>query len=140
MSFAAKRRLYESAPLWMRRAVGALPFGLVAGAAYRGVVRRAARFERASAEEIRAYQEEKLGEMLRFATEEVPAYRSQRGAVERLRPFEALRAFPLLGRTTLQERMCDYLPRSLDRIPRRPDPPWRLPTDRSARDRFIRGP
>ena len=117
MSFTARRKLYESAPLWVRRLIGTLPFGLVAGESYRNVVRRGPRFERATPEEQHAYQELELGELLLFVTEQVPAYRRFRDVVERHSAFDALSEFPLLDKATLQENMPDHLPQNLGQIP-----------------------
>ncbi len=117
MSFALKRRLYEWLPPVLRVPARWLPIGVVAGRSYRATLRRGPRFERATLEENRAFQEEALGEILRFACDQVPAYRELRSTVERLRPFEALKAFPLIDKKTLQEDLTRYLPRDLERIP-----------------------
>ena len=117
MSFELKRRLYESSPRWVRRLVGLVPFSMVAGASYRRVASRGRRFDGATPEEQRSYQERELGRLLAFAVDQVPAYRPFRDVVERHRPFDALSEFPLLDKTTLQENMPDYLPRNLDMIP-----------------------
>ena len=74
-------------------------------------------FETASREEVLAYQEVELGKTLRFVTEQVPAYGGLRSIVERLKPFEALREFPIIGKSALQDDMQSYLPRDLERIP-----------------------
>lgn len=117
MAFMAKRRIYESLPLSVKRVACLVPFAWLAGHAYRRTVRRAAFFERASACEIHAYQEQQLGKVLCFAADRVPAYRALRGAVDRLTPFEALKAFPLLDKDTLQANVHRYLPRDFDRMP-----------------------
>ena len=99
MAYALKRRIYESIPLGLKAALlHAVPFRVWAGRAYRSTMSRGKWIDRASAEEIVAYQRHALGEMLDFATREVPAYRQYRGVVERLDPFEALKAFPLLSK------------------------------------------
>ena len=117
MAFQLKRGFYESLPTWIKRSVCIIPFHWIAGRAYRGTMARHDFFERASREEIQAYQENKLGEMLRFATEQVPAYEHLRSVVERLRPFDALKEFPLLEKETLQQGFDRYLPRDIDKIP-----------------------
>ena len=117
MSFTTKRRLYEALPPSLTRAVSLVPFSWVAGRSYRTVMARHATFETASREEVLAYQESALGRTLEFVTDQVPAFRRLRGSVERLKPFEALREFPLLDKATLQDNMDRFLPRDLDRIP-----------------------
>lgn len=117
MAFLARRKAYESLPAVLKTPVGLLPFSWVAGPAYRRTLRRGERFERASRGDVLAYQERALGEMLDFATSEVPAYRGFRPAVERLNPFEALKAFPLLDKETVQRRRQDFLPASFADIP-----------------------
>ena len=116
MSFTLKRRIYESLPPAVTRAVGLVPFSWIAGRAYREVMARQRMFERASREEVLAYQEARLGERLDFVTDQVPAYQSLRSTVERLKPFEALRAFPLTDKETLQRDMERYLPRDFGRF------------------------
>ena len=117
MAFIRKRRLYESLPLWIQNTVHAVPFGWLAGRDYRRALARGPRFDRADREEILAYQERALGELLSFAVDQVPAYRGLCGIVERLPPREALKAFPLLVKEDLQDRLQDHLPRSFQQIP-----------------------
>ena len=117
MRFAFKRKCYESAPLGVKRCVGMVPFGWIAGRAYREVFKRGQWIDRASPDEIRTYQEKTLGELLRFVADQVPAYRPYRGAVERFSSFDALKEFPLLVKDTLQESMPNYLPRDFETIP-----------------------
>jgi len=117
MSFALKRRLYEVSPGWLQRCIGLIPPSLVAGRHYRDTMRRGPALDRLTREEMRTYQEERLGRMLTFVCEQVPAYQALRSTVGRLRPFEALKAFPFLEKTRLQEEFERYLPRDLDRIP-----------------------
>jgi phenylacetate-CoA ligase len=117
MSFTVKRTLYESLPLPLKRAVRLVPFSWVAGRQYRETMARRVLFETASRDAIRAYQGEALGRMLAFATDQVPAYRTLRGAVERFHPFDALKEFPLLNKDRLQSGMSEYLPRDFERIP-----------------------
>jgi phenylacetate-CoA ligase len=117
MAFVRKRRLYESLPIWIQRSVQLVPFRWLAGRAYREVLARGPRFEHAGREEILAHRERALGDLLRFAVEQVPAYRDLRGTVDRLPPAEALQAFPLLAKEDLQERLQQHLPRDFERIP-----------------------
>lgn len=117
MAFENKRQLYEALPVWIKRSACVLPFGWIAGAAYRQTLGRHDFFEHATREEILAYQEARLGAMLRFATDQVPAYLHLRDTVERRRPFEALREFPCLDKAALQADFKRYLPRDIDRIP-----------------------
>jgi phenylacetate-CoA ligase len=117
MSFPLRRRVYESLPPVLTRAVGLVPFGWMAGRAYRDVLARHAFFEEASRDEVRAYQEKRLGEMLDFATDQVEAYAPMRSAVERLPAFDALAEFPLLSKEELQADMARFLPRDFERIP-----------------------
>ena len=117
MSFPVKRRIYESLPAGFARAVNLIPFSWIAGRAYREVMARHGAFETASREDVLAYQERALGETLAFVTDQVPVYRSLRSAVERLKPLEALREFPVVDKSALQDDMRRYLPRDLEKIP-----------------------
>lgn len=118
MAYALKRRIYESIPLGLKTTLlRAVPFRIWAGRAYRATMARGAWIDRASADDIAAYQRHALGRMLEFATREVPAYQPFRSFVERLDPFEALKAFPLLSKDELQANFDRYLPASLAKIP-----------------------
>ena len=75
MAFEKKRKIYESLPLVVKRMACLVPFGAIAGKAYRDVMARGHWFDAASREDILAYQEKQLGEVLRFATDQIPAYR-----------------------------------------------------------------
>jgi len=117
MAFPLKRRIYESMPVWLARAVNLVPFAWVAGRSYREVMGRHDAFRTSSRAEVLAYQSAELRRALEFVTDQVPAYRELRGTVSRLEPFEALRDFPLLDKETLQSDMKRHLPREFDRIP-----------------------
>ena len=73
--------------------------------------------ERAKRDEILADQARKLGKMLEFACDQVPVYQGLCSVVKRLPPLEALKAFPLLTKDQLQEKISDYLPRNFKSIP-----------------------
>ena len=117
MRFDLKRRIYESLPGPVRAPVGWLPFGWLAGRSYRTALRRGARLDRAPREELEAWQARALGELLAFACDQVPAYQPLRRVVARLAPMEALKAFPLLDKRTLQEDLPRYLPRDFACLP-----------------------
>jgi len=117
MGFAKSRQIYEALPLAMKRAVGLIPFGWLAGRAYQEVLIRDSLFNCMERAEIEAYQERKLGELLLFATDQVPAYRPLRGAVTRHKPIEALKAFPLLDKDVVQANQREYLSCNFEKTP-----------------------
>lgn len=117
MFYNFKRRIYETMPGFFKTPVRWVPFGWIAGRAYREVFARRERFDRASPEEMRAYQRKALGEILLFATDQVPAYRPYRGAVERFSAFDAIKEFPTLNKDTLQKNPEKFLPRDFEKIP-----------------------
>ncbi len=117
MTFALKRRVYESLPRWLLAPVGWVPFPLLAGRHYRDILRRGQQMDRATRSDIRTWQEAALGRMLRYACDQVPAYRRYRGLVDRLRPTEALKGFPLLEKSQIQADLAKYLPEAFHRIP-----------------------
>jgi len=117
MEFNVKRAIYSAVPLPLKRLVRLVPFSWWAGPAYRRTMARLGAFDRASRAEIEAYQERELGAMLDFATDQVPAYRPLRAAVERHRPFDALREFPFLDKETVLAGIERYLPRDFAMIP-----------------------
>lgn len=117
MAFDLKRNLYESVPLWMKQIVGLIPFRWIAGKSYREVFDRGMWFDKASREDLFNYQEKQLGVMLQFVVEQVPAYQKLSLIVKQMRPFEAIKAFPLLDKDMVQAHQRDYLPRDFERIP-----------------------
>ena len=117
MSFNIKRKLYESLPLPIKRSACIIPFSWWGGKAYRSIYRRGAWFDRARPEELWQYQEQELGKVLRFAIDHVPAYQSLRPIVERHKPSEALKGFPLLDKDTVQADQESFLPRDIEKIP-----------------------
>lgn len=117
MAFNLKRQVYERLPLWTKRSVCLVPFTWLAGNKYRAVFQRGNWFDKADRSMLLAYQEAALGEMLQWAVAEVPAYWSLSSVVHRLKPFEALKAFPLLDKDSVQADQARYLPASFERIP-----------------------
>lgn len=80
-------------------------------------MRRGRLLDRAARPVLLAYQEEALGKILSFACDQIPAFSHLKPVVEKFRPFEALREFPLLDKETLQRDLPRYLPRDFERIP-----------------------
>ncbi len=117
MAFALKRRFYETLPAPLKTPFGLLPFGVMAGAAYRRTLRRGVALDRAPREDVLACQGRLLGDMLAFAAAHVPAYRELEDTVARLRPFEALKAFPPVSKADLAENLQRYLPRDFEKMP-----------------------
>ena len=116
MSFPIKRLLYERSPRIVKRAIGAVPFALLAGSSYRSVLRRGPAIDCLSALEVRALQERLLGPLLRHAVRQVPAYHAQRGIVDRLPPLEALKDFPPIDKDEVQRRRDEFVARDLASI------------------------
>lgn len=117
LSYTLKRKIYETLPDPLRCVICTVGFPWIAGRAYRAMMKQIDSLERASRQEIRSYQERALRTMLRFATDQVPAYRPHRSAVDKYSAFDALKDFPPLAKETVQERLRDYLPRDFHRIP-----------------------
>lgn len=107
--YVLKRFLYERSPELVKRSIGSVPFGWLAGRAYREVRARDEWTSQASAEELLAHQRSALKEALTDATTNVPAYRLLKDAVAQLEPEEALAQFPLLDKNHLKERFNDYI-------------------------------
>jgi len=117
MAFELKRSFYDALPVSIKRSVCLIPFSWLAGKGYQITYQRGTWADRATQKELRQYQEKMLGEMLHFAVEQIPAYQCLRSVVERHKPFEALKAFPLLDKDTVQANQHDYLPRDFEKIP-----------------------
>ena len=117
LRYSLKRSAYELLPVSFKRLICLLPFSWLAGPSYRRIMRQDDKFGRAKREQIDAYQSKKLGEMLRFAVEQVPAYHHLENVVQRYSPPDALKRFPFLTKEKLQQKMQDYLPRDFGDIP-----------------------
>ena len=117
MTFSLKRTIYESLPSSIKRSVRLVPFSVLAGKSYRKTLSRGIWIDRLKKEELLQYQEVELKKILEFAVDQVPAYKTFRSIVRRLKPFEALKAFPLLDKDTVQAKQQDYLPRDFIKIP-----------------------
>ncbi|ROO26381.1 hypothetical protein SAOR_10515 [Salinisphaera orenii MK-B5] len=98
----------------MQDCVGAVPFDWLGGHPI-AECSAGAWFDTASREQIVRYQSEQLGRLLRFAAAEIPAYRYLKNEVERLPPFDALKAFPLIDKETVQADLQRFLPRNFAR-------------------------
>ena len=116
MKFTDKRKIYDKMPLWLKQKICNIPFSLLAGQKYRNTYNRGTWFDKASRQDIRVFQEEKLHEILSFAVEEVPAYHGYKSLVSRFKPFEALKGFPLLDKETIQNDPSHFLPKSIKKI------------------------
>ena len=117
MVFNFKRRIYESLPSVIKRSVCLIPFAWLAGESYRMIYKRGVWFDQASHAELQKYQERELAAVLQFAVAQVPAYQHLRGVVEKYAPCEALKAFPLLDKDTVQANQELYLPYDFHKIP-----------------------
>jgi phenylacetate-CoA ligase len=115
--FSLKRKIYELTPEWLARTMCRVPFPVLAGRPYRTTIARGETIDRACWAELRSWQSERLGATLRYAAEEIPAYEHLKGVVSRLAPFEALKAFPMVDKDTLQADFDRFLPRCLRRVP-----------------------
>lgn len=117
MAFELKRRVYEALPKTIKRQVGRIPFPWIAGRSYRAVYKRRLIIDQASKYELRAYQERELGKVLRFAVDQIPAYKQLSSFVSRFKPFDSIKEFPFLDKETLIENLEYYLPRKFRKIP-----------------------
>ena len=114
MGYKRLRKLYESSPGAVKQLVGCVPFGLLAGRHYREVMALEKVIDRAGRDQLVAYQGRALGQALAFACDQVPAYAHLRSTVERLPPFEAIKAFPLVDKEDLHATCRADLPRDFD--------------------------
>lgn len=115
--FAQLKKTYLSLPEFVKRPIKHLPYAWVAGKNYRTTLAECRRVDQMSREEIRAMQEQRLGETLQFAVEEVPFYRPYRDAVSRYKPGEAIREFPMLTKADVRANYDQLIPRSIHAIP-----------------------
>lgn len=115
--FSTLRKSYESSPVFIQKIATALPFRLIAGRRYRETFRLAQRFEFASRDDIREYQSDQLNKILSFAVDQVPVYRKYRTCVQYHTPFEAIRFFPCVSKTEIQNNFESYIPDCIRKIP-----------------------
>jgi phenylacetate-CoA ligase len=116
INFASRRRVYEALPTRLQEPLKWIPFSVLAGRAYRKTTKRQRSLERAPREVIQRIQEERLGQVLTRAVMTVPAYYHLRSLTQRLRPYEALKAFPLVTKHEIHKDPEKFLPADLSRI------------------------
>jgi phenylacetate-coenzyme A ligase PaaK-like adenylate-forming protein len=115
--FSLKRRIYEHAPLVVKRAIGGIPFRMTAGRAYRIIARNRFQIDLAPSTKVIEFQKRALQRLLEYATEHVPAYRAYR--LPKGNTHDAvswLLHFPLLNKDYLRERFSEFTSDSV--------PPW----------------
>jgi phenylacetate-CoA ligase len=115
--FKYLRATYEHSPAPFRRLAQFVPYAWLVGRPYRDCLALCRRLDTASSTEVRAFQERELGILLRYAVDCVPAYYALRSAVDRHRPFDALREFPLLSKEQVQADPQRFVSVHASRIP-----------------------
>ncbi len=113
------RRTYKRAPLSLKQICRVMPYPLMAGRHYRRTLALCRRLDRLSRGQIRAFQERELARLLQFAVAEVPFYRRYAAYVEKYPPFDALRSFPLISKSIVNEHFEELIPGCVDSLPHR---------------------
>jgi hypothetical protein len=111
------RTSYERAPLPLQKIACCLPYGWLAGSTFGKTMRLCQRLDSVSRQDIVRLQEAELGRLPEFAVAQVPFYGPLRSTVHRLRPFDALREFPLFSKADVQKNSEKLIPRSIREIP-----------------------
>ena len=101
MLFPKRRIIYEKVPLSLKRIFCKLPFSWIAGKNYKSF-ERGNWFDLATREEIVAYQQKALEEILKHAINRYQLI-SLRSTVDKFNPFEALTAFPPIEKGNSEE-------------------------------------
>ncbi len=109
--FGMRRRIYQRLPTRILELACCVPYSWLAGRDYRRVLRLCRQFDLLSREEILAYQQKELGDLLRFAVDEVPYYRKYGSAVTKFKPFDALKEFPLNTKPEVQQHLTELTAR-----------------------------
>jgi phenylacetate-CoA ligase len=117
LPFSIKRKAYDLLPLFVKHSVCSIPFSWLAGKKYRQIWNRGNSLDSADRTAVLDYQGRLLGEILKFAVTEVPAYKYLAGIVHKNSPFEALKAFPIVSKDTIQSNQDEFLPISFRKIP-----------------------
>ncbi|MDI6449527.1 hypothetical protein [Anaerobaca lacustris] len=117
MKFHSLRRLYEDTPAALKHLVHCVPYAWLAGRHYRRAFELCRKLDSMKRDEIRAFQEDELGRLLQYAVSEVPFYYRYRGLVHRHAPFEALKGFPLIQKSDVQDRFEQFTSRVAGSVP-----------------------
>lgn len=113
------RRIYESAPLLVKRLCSMVPYAVIAGRNYRKTLCLCRQSDGWSREEVVAYQEHQLGRLLQFVADEVPFYQKYRLTISKHDPFNVLQELPIISKLTIQEHFQEFIPRSISSITHR---------------------
>jgi phenylacetate-CoA ligase len=114
-----KRTCYEKMPAFLKNAACLIPYRWLAGRHYSRTLDLCKRLDFASRETIERCEERQLGEVLRFATDFVPAYRPYRREVELFKANDALKSFPFLSKADILRDFERYVPSCIGAIPHR---------------------
>jgi len=114
--FDLKKKIYQASPGFVQRALGWVPYSLLAGRSYRKTAALAGRLEFAKPDVLDAFVETALADILRHAVENVPAYEHLRATVGRLSAFEALKAFPLIDKAAIRNDPVKYTARNVSSL------------------------
>ena len=116
MKYSKLRSIYENSPNWIKSLTRIVPFKYLAGKSYRQTMREIQWFDTASRNDILARQSDMLGDILKYAVEYVPAYQPYKSAVDKYKPFDALKEFPFLDKKTVSENIDKFLSIEKDRM------------------------
>ncbi len=105
--FGLQRQIYEQLPTCVRQLLCRVPYSWLAGREYRQVLRHCRQFDFLSREEVVAYQQKELGNLLRYVVDRVPFYGKYRAAVTRFKPFDALKEFPFMTKPDVQQHLAE---------------------------------
>ena len=116
-SFQLKRALYEHCPDFVKQTIGLIPFSWISGPVYRETIKADQLVDFAPPKQIEQIENEKLGEILRYATDQVPFYKPLRSTVEKHKPRDALKEFPTIDKDVVQARFDEFLSLEKDKLP-----------------------
>lgn len=113
------RKIYHNIPMpLLKLGFSLIPYAWVVGKNYTATRKLCRYLDAASQEEVTAYQEKKLSEILLYAVNHVPFYRKYRQQVETSRSaVEALKHFPAISKEDVQAHFDELTSDQIDEIP-----------------------
>ena len=94
-----------------------MPYYIIAGKYYRDTFKICNTLNRCSREEVLLFQQKMLRKRLEYATSQIHFYKPFAKYVHQYPPFEALKFFPLITKTDVQENSKHFIPDCINKIP-----------------------
>jgi len=111
------KKIYPILSPFLKAIIKNTPYAWIAGGKYRNVLQICKKIEIMPRQEIVALQEKLLGDTLQFAVAEVPFYKPYKHAVEKFKPFDAIKEFRFITKDEVQRNWNNLQPACIRKIP-----------------------